>query len=100
MPSDCGFSVKRSRRDVTFTAPYRGCHVTQQVRTKWRLSIVYKALDVNVLSLRDAPGWQLRATVAFIRDADGDVMPECYATALCHLLQKRDGAEDWWNDGR
>ncbi|XP_044069963.1 protein PELPK1-like [Siniperca chuatsi] len=30
MPSKCGFSVKRSRRDVRFTAPYQGCHVTQQ----------------------------------------------------------------------
>ncbi|XP_018536935.1 uncharacterized protein LOC108886521 [Lates calcarifer] len=30
MPSSCGFSVKRSRRDVRFAAPYQGCHVTQQ----------------------------------------------------------------------
>ncbi|KAJ7999442.1 hypothetical protein DPEC_G00194480 [Dallia pectoralis] len=30
MPTRCGFSVKRSRRDVMFVAPYRGCHVTQQ----------------------------------------------------------------------
>ncbi|XP_042360064.1 uncharacterized protein LOC121956045 [Plectropomus leopardus] len=30
MPSECGFSVKRSRRDVHFAAPYEGCHVTQQ----------------------------------------------------------------------
>ncbi|KAK6321047.1 hypothetical protein J4Q44_G00080230 [Coregonus suidteri] len=30
MPSHCGFSVKRSRRDVMFVAPYLGCHVTQQ----------------------------------------------------------------------
>ncbi|KAF0034902.1 hypothetical protein F2P81_012660 [Scophthalmus maximus] len=30
MPSSCGFSVKRSRRDVLFSAPYQGCHVTQQ----------------------------------------------------------------------
>ncbi|KAL0978052.1 hypothetical protein UPYG_G00165340 [Umbra pygmaea] len=30
MPTHCGFSVKRSRRDVTFVAPYQGCHVTQQ----------------------------------------------------------------------
>ncbi|KAM7422624.1 hypothetical protein PAMA_010592 [Pampus argenteus] len=30
MPSSCGFSVKRSRRDVLFAAPYQGCHVTQQ----------------------------------------------------------------------
>lgn len=32
MPSICGFSVRRSRRDVQFAAPYQGCHVTQQVR--------------------------------------------------------------------
>ncbi|XP_035517305.1 proline-rich protein 36-like [Morone saxatilis] len=30
MPPKCGFSVKRSRRDVHFAAPYQGCHVTQQ----------------------------------------------------------------------
>ncbi|XP_011612153.1 uncharacterized protein [Takifugu rubripes] len=30
MPSSCGFSVKRSRRDVTLMAPYQGCHVAQQ----------------------------------------------------------------------
>uniref|UniRef100_A0A671YK32 Zona pellucida sperm-binding protein 1/4 Ig-like domain-containing protein n=1 Tax=Sparus aurata TaxID=8175 RepID=A0A671YK32_SPAAU len=30
MPSICGFSVRRSRRDVQFAAPYQGCHVTQQ----------------------------------------------------------------------
>ncbi|XP_029549204.1 extensin [Salmo trutta] len=30
MPTHCGFSVKRSRRDVMFVAPYRGCHVTQE----------------------------------------------------------------------
>ncbi|KAM8757974.1 uncharacterized protein AB9X84_010600 [Acanthopagrus schlegelii] len=30
MPSKCGFSVRRSRRDVQFAAPYQGCHVTQQ----------------------------------------------------------------------
>ncbi|XP_040889505.1 proline-rich protein 36-like [Toxotes jaculatrix] len=30
MPSSCGFSVKRSRRDVLFAAPYQGCHVIQQ----------------------------------------------------------------------
>lgn len=30
MPSNCGFSVRRSRRDVLFVAPYQGCHVTQQ----------------------------------------------------------------------
>ncbi|XP_040015632.1 uncharacterized protein LOC120807529 [Xiphias gladius] len=30
IPSSCGFSVKRSRRDLLFAAPYQGCHVTQQ----------------------------------------------------------------------
>nr|XP_046188076.1 uncharacterized protein LOC124016533 [Oncorhynchus gorbuscha] len=30
MPTHCGFSVKRSRRDVFFVAPYQGCHVTQE----------------------------------------------------------------------
>uniref|UniRef100_A0A4W5QZY9 Zgc:175135 n=1 Tax=Hucho hucho TaxID=62062 RepID=A0A4W5QZY9_9TELE len=30
MPTHCGFSVKRSRRDVMFVAPYQGCHVTQE----------------------------------------------------------------------
>ncbi|CAB1432075.1 unnamed protein product [Pleuronectes platessa] len=30
MPSSCGSSVKRSRRDVAFAAPYQGCHVSQQ----------------------------------------------------------------------
>nr|XP_046239694.1 leucine-rich repeat extensin-like protein 5 [Scatophagus argus] len=30
MPSECGFTVKRSRRDVHFAAPYLGCHVSQQ----------------------------------------------------------------------
>ncbi|XP_062327656.1 proteoglycan 4-like [Osmerus eperlanus] len=30
MPSRCGFSVRRSRRDVLFVAPYQGCHVTEQ----------------------------------------------------------------------
>ncbi|TKS71814.1 Proline-rich transmembrane protein 3 [Collichthys lucidus] len=30
MPPKCGFSVKRSRRDVRFAAPYQGCNVTQQ----------------------------------------------------------------------
>ncbi|XP_029906541.1 uncharacterized protein LOC115358705 [Myripristis murdjan] len=30
IPSSCGFSVRRSRRDVHFVAPYQGCHVTQQ----------------------------------------------------------------------
>ncbi|XP_055726049.1 uncharacterized protein LOC129815894 [Salvelinus fontinalis] len=30
MPTHCGFSVKRSRRDVVFVAPYQGCHVTQE----------------------------------------------------------------------
>ncbi|XP_033483438.2 uncharacterized protein LOC117257382 [Epinephelus lanceolatus] len=30
MPSQCGFSVKRSRRDVHFAALYQGCHVTKQ----------------------------------------------------------------------
>uniref|UniRef100_A0A3Q3XSA2 Zona pellucida sperm-binding protein 1/4 Ig-like domain-containing protein n=1 Tax=Mola mola TaxID=94237 RepID=A0A3Q3XSA2_MOLML len=33
MPSKCGFSVKRSRRNVHFVAPYQGCHVTQQSGT-------------------------------------------------------------------
>ena len=31
MPSQCGFSVRRSRRDVIFVAPYQGCHVAEQV---------------------------------------------------------------------
>uniref|UniRef100_A0A3B5ADT2 Zona pellucida sperm-binding protein 1/4 Ig-like domain-containing protein n=1 Tax=Stegastes partitus TaxID=144197 RepID=A0A3B5ADT2_9TELE len=30
MPPKCGFSVKRTRRDVQFAASYQGCHVTQQ----------------------------------------------------------------------
>ncbi|XP_062329743.1 basic proline-rich protein-like isoform X3 [Osmerus eperlanus] len=30
MPSQCGFSVRRSRRDVLFVATYQGCHVTEQ----------------------------------------------------------------------
>ncbi|XP_014023129.2 uncharacterized protein [Salmo salar] len=30
MPTHCGFSVKRSIRDVMFVAPYQGCHVTQE----------------------------------------------------------------------
>ncbi|XP_010879276.3 uncharacterized protein LOC105016861 isoform X1 [Esox lucius] len=30
MPTHCGFSVKRLRRDVMFVAPYKGCHITQQ----------------------------------------------------------------------
>ncbi|CAK6955475.1 extensin-like [Scomber scombrus] len=30
MPSHCGFSVKRSRRDVFYSAPYQGCDVTQK----------------------------------------------------------------------
>uniref|UniRef100_A0A8C5NGX8 Uncharacterized LOC114463705 n=1 Tax=Gouania willdenowi TaxID=441366 RepID=A0A8C5NGX8_GOUWI len=30
MSSKCGFSMKRSRRDVQFAASYQGCHVTQQ----------------------------------------------------------------------
>ena len=32
MPSTCGFSVKRSRRDVQYAANYQGCHVDKQVR--------------------------------------------------------------------
>ncbi len=31
MPASCGFSLKRVRRDVSLVAPYRGCHVSQQV---------------------------------------------------------------------
>nr|XP_023652436.1 uncharacterized protein LOC111835900 [Paramormyrops kingsleyae] len=30
LPSHCGFSVRRARRDVTLVAPYNGCHVTRQ----------------------------------------------------------------------
>ncbi|CAM4732384.1 unnamed protein product [Leuciscus chuanchicus] len=30
MPSSCGFSLKRARRDVSLDAPYQGCHVRQQ----------------------------------------------------------------------
>uniref|UniRef100_A0AAY4C0M8 Zona pellucida sperm-binding protein 1/4 Ig-like domain-containing protein n=1 Tax=Denticeps clupeoides TaxID=299321 RepID=A0AAY4C0M8_9TELE len=30
LPAHCGFSMKRSRRDVVFLAPYDGCHVYQQ----------------------------------------------------------------------
>uniref|UniRef100_A0A672G406 Zona pellucida sperm-binding protein 1/4 Ig-like domain-containing protein n=1 Tax=Salarias fasciatus TaxID=181472 RepID=A0A672G406_SALFA len=30
MPSKCGFTMKRSRRDVQFAASYQGCHVTHQ----------------------------------------------------------------------
>nr|XP_057911176.1 uncharacterized protein LOC131106279 [Doryrhamphus excisus] len=30
MPSECGFSLRRSRRDVLLDAPYQGCYVTRQ----------------------------------------------------------------------
>nr|XP_061788472.1 uncharacterized protein LOC133578232 [Nerophis lumbriciformis] len=30
MPSTCGFSVRRSRRDVLLDAPYQGCYVTRR----------------------------------------------------------------------
>ncbi|XP_056108604.1 uncharacterized protein LOC130086567 [Rhinichthys klamathensis goyatoka] len=30
MPTSCGFSLKRARRDVSLDAPYQGCHVRQQ----------------------------------------------------------------------
>uniref|UniRef100_A0A4W4F228 ZP domain-containing protein n=1 Tax=Electrophorus electricus TaxID=8005 RepID=A0A4W4F228_ELEEL len=29
MPANCGFSVKRARRDVFIIAQYKGCHITQ-----------------------------------------------------------------------
>ncbi len=31
LPASCGFALKRVRRDVSLVAPYRGCHVRQQV---------------------------------------------------------------------
>lgn len=31
MPSACGFSVKRARRDLALVAKYDGCNVVQQV---------------------------------------------------------------------
>ncbi|RVE73224.1 hypothetical protein OJAV_G00048070 [Oryzias javanicus] len=30
MPPYCGFSVKRSRRDIQYATPYRGCYVNKQ----------------------------------------------------------------------
>lgn len=45
-------------------------------------------------------GWQLCATLTSIWYTDDDVMPNCDTTALRHLLQIWDGAEDWRHDSQ
>lgn len=98
LPSHCGFSVKRSRRDVTFRAPYQGCHVSQQVRPTWASAPVHRDLNRKVPYF--TTGWQLRATVALLWVSDDGVVSRRFAAALRHLLQVWDGAEDQWCDGQ
>lgn len=51
---------------------------------------------MNMLSAHNATGRQLCVTIAFIWNADDDVMPNCFTTALRYLLQIWNGVEDRW----
>lgn len=83
---------------MTFRAPYRGCHVTQQVRPTRASFPAHR--DLNRKGPYFPTGWQLCATVAFLWDSDDGVVSRCFAAALRHLLQVWDGAEDQWRDGQ
>lgn len=45
-------------------------------------------------------GWQLCVTLTSIWYTNDDIMPNCDTTALRHLLQIWDGAEDWRHGGQ
>lgn len=47
MPHYCGFSMKRSRRDIQYSTPYRGCYVNKQVSA---ISPTWKVNEAHLIS--------------------------------------------------
>ncbi|KAL2097994.1 hypothetical protein ACEWY4_007201 [Coilia grayii] len=54
MPSDCGYSVRRTWRDLVFSAPYNGCFVAQE-ESVYVLPLVIYGLPVRMTCPSTAP---------------------------------------------
>ncbi|XP_024289045.1 uncharacterized protein LOC112258738 isoform X1 [Oncorhynchus tshawytscha] len=48
LPSQCGYSVESTWRDLTFVVPYNACHVNQEVDGSYVLPLIWRGTPVKM----------------------------------------------------